>query len=280
MATSATAANPERVRSMIVPREHGAWGMLFIPLLTGAAVALAYGGPLGPLLWFAFAALALFWLRTPVESLIGSSPLRPQNEAERQPVVFAAAGLTLISAATLTALLWGGSRTGLLAVGAAAALAFTAQAALKKAGRRARMAAQMVGVIGLTATAPAAYYSVTGRLDRTALALWLANWVFAAGQIHFVQLRIHAARVISVPDKMRRGRSFLLGQAVMITAICVASAAGVFSWLVPLAFIPAIARSLRWFLRKPQPLAVRALGWWEVAHSLTFGMLLVLAFLL
>src|ERR1019366_7623189 len=52
-----------------------------------------------------------------------------------------------------------------------------------KIGRAARMAAQMVGALGLTSTAPAAYYVVTGRLDAAAWALWLANWLFAGDQI-------------------------------------------------------------------------------------------------
>ena len=38
--------------------------------------------------------------------------------------------------------------------------------------------------IGLTSTAPGAYYVATGQLDGRAWALWLANWLFAGDQIH------------------------------------------------------------------------------------------------
>jgi len=56
---------------MVVPREHGAWGMLLVPLVTGAVVAARTGMNFANLTWFVVAALALFWLRTPVESWLG-----------------------------------------------------------------------------------------------------------------------------------------------------------------------------------------------------------------
>ena len=37
------------------------------------------------------------------------------------------------------------------------------------------MASEMVGIIGLTAAAPAAYYVITGEFNTTAWMLWLAN---------------------------------------------------------------------------------------------------------
>jgi hypothetical protein len=47
----------------------------------------------------------------------------------------------------------------------------------------------MIGAAGLTATAPAAYYVVTSRLDAAAWSLWAANLMFAMNQIQYVQLR-------------------------------------------------------------------------------------------
>ncbi len=74
------------------------------------------------------------------------------------------------------------------------------------------MAAQLVGTVGLTCTAPAAYYIGTGRLDERAFVLWAANWIFAGNQIHFVQLRIRSAHAATLPDKFNRGRFFFLAQ--------------------------------------------------------------------
>jgi hypothetical protein len=140
------------------------------------------------------------------------------------------------------------------------------------------MAAQIVGSLGLTSTAPAAYYVVTGHLDATAWALWFANWLFAGDQIHFVQLRIHAARAANSAEKFARGRSFLVGQAVLAVVLVIACRFGLLPGLALLAFVPVVVRGLAWFVSRPQPLVVRRLGWTELAHAVTFAALLTFAF--
>ena len=66
-------AQKARIRGLVVPREHGAWGLLLVPLFTGVVAGYAAEHRIWPLLIFTVASLSLFWLRTPVESLIGSS---------------------------------------------------------------------------------------------------------------------------------------------------------------------------------------------------------------
>ena len=276
---SNTALENPRARSLIVPREHGAWGMLLVPLVTGAAVGLMTQVHLLPLLLLIIVALSLFWLRTPVEAWLGTSPLKAQTAAEKNSVLVAAAALSSAAAFCLTLLFWNGRNRSLLLLGAIAAAAFIFQAGLKKLGRSTRMAAQVIGAVGLTSTAPAAYYVVAGQLDFRALALWLANWLFAGNQIHFVQLRIHAARAATRSERLSRGRFFLLGQIVMVAVLLMAWRAGLWPLLMLLAFLPALWRGTAWFLSPPQPLAVRRLGWTELAHAIVFGTLLVIAFL-
>lgn len=285
MATIPATANPApaskaRARALVIPREHGAWGLLLIPLITGACAGLAVAPNWLPLALFTVAALALFWMRTPMESALGTSPLRAQSVAETNWLLLAIALLGSTAMVCVAALLWQGDEAGLLLLGAAAALAFVAQAVVKKLGRGARMAAQLIGSIGLTATAPAAWYVVTHRLDATALGLWLVNWIFAGNQIHFVQLRIHAARAADLQEKVRRGSGFLIGQFAMIAALVAAWRLRLVPGLALLAFVPLLLRGLLWFKAGAKPLAVKRLGWSELAHGVSFGLLLVAAYLL
>jgi hypothetical protein len=254
--------------------------MLLVPLATGASVGLLAGGRILLLLWLIVAAVAVFWIRTPVESWLGISPLRAQSDEERRVVVRVICALALVAAVALAGLFWGGQNIHLLPMGAASVLAFVVQAGLKKLGRRTRMPAQIVGAMGLTLTAPAAYYVVTGLIDRTALLLWLTNWLFAVNQIHFVQLCIHAARVTGPVQKLTRGHAFLLGQAALALTLFVAWRASGLSGLVLLAFVPMFLRGIAWFLKKPGPLVVRRLGWTELAHGVAFGILLIMGFYL
>jgi len=264
-----------RQRSLIIPREHGAWGILLIPLFTGACVGLLTGGDPRPLLPLTIAALALFWLRTPVESWIGSAPIRARTAAELRLVRAAVAALSLVSTSALTWLFSNWQNRDLIWIGCAAAAAFVLQGVLKQVWRPARTAAQMIGSAGLTSTAPAAWYVVTGRIDATAWALWAANLLFAINQIHFVQLRIHAAQVKTRTQKLSMGRGFLIGQLIEVALLVAGCIAHLFSWYAALAFAPILYRGFAWFAADAGPLAVHSLGKSELAYACVFGVLLV-----
>ena len=272
------AAQRERRRALVVPREHGAWGILLVPLVTGAAVGLLRGGCIVPVLLLATAVLALFWLRTPLESYLGTSPMRAQSSEERLLVLRVILPLAVIALASLTALFWRGRNSDLLWLGGAAGATFGVQQLLSRTGRATRMAAQMAGALGLTSTAAAAYYVVTGKFDQTAWALWLANWLFAGDQIHFVGLRIRAARVVGWRQKLAAGWSFLAGQIVLAGVLVLAA---LWRFLPPwtlLAFAPILFRGMAWFVAKPQPIVLRRIGWTELAHAVIFGVLLIAGF--
>src|SRR3989441_12276175 len=180
--TELVALSNSRLRSLIIPREHGAWGMMLVPLATGASVGLLAGGRLLPSLWLIVAGIAVFWMRTPVESWLGTSPLRAQSDEERSAVVRVILTLALVAAVALAGLFWGGQNIHLLPMGAASALAFVVQAGLKKLGPRTPMPAGRGGGMGLTLPGPAAY-SVGARTGcRTALGLVVHNWVCAVSQ--------------------------------------------------------------------------------------------------
>jgi hypothetical protein len=274
-ATELTAIQAQRVRALIVPREHGAWGMLLVPLATGAALGLLSDGRVFPLVLLTLLALALFWFRTPVESLLGTSPMRAQTDAERRVALQAILWLGSVVTLSLTALLWDVNNVQFLVLAAITAVAFAGQVILKQFGRNLRMSAQVVGALGLTASAPAAYFVATGRFEMQAAALWLANWLFAGDQIHFVQLRIHAGRAAGWRKKFEQGRLFLLGQVGMAILLGLAAYARILPLWSVIAFVPIMFRGVAWFFRKPQALAVRRLGWTELAHAVVFGVLLV-----
>jgi hypothetical protein len=270
--------NSTRLRHVVFPREHGAWGILLVPLATGGWVAAREGGSPALLAWFALAALALFLLRTPVEVWLETAPLRAGTPAERKALFVSAAIYGAVAATALAFLLAGGRAAGLLLLGAAVAAAFGVQAALRKLGRENRMAAQMIGALGLTATAAGAYFVVTGRLDSTAMSLWAANWLFAANQIHYVQTRIHNARLTDPREKLARGRAFLAGQFATALLLGLGWRAALLPGAAALAFGPVLVRGFAWFGRGRRPLAIYRLGFTELAHALVFGVLLILGY--
>ena len=270
--------NGARTRSFVIPREHGAWGILLVPLVTGGWIGYEAGARIAPLLLFAVAAVALFCLRTPAEVWLETSPLRAQTSAEKRTVLLSIVVYASLAAAALFVLIWSERAVLLLVLGAAAAALFVVQGVLKKLNRRNRIATQMVGALGLTSTAAGAYYLVTGRLDATALLVWGLNWLFATDQIHFVQLRIRAARAATRREKLREGRGFLIGETLTFSVLLLAWRFGGLPGAAGWAFGPVLARGLLWFFRRSGPLGIHRLGLSELAHALAFGALLILGF--
>lgn len=271
-------AQPERFKSFVIPREHGAWGMLLIPLMTGAAVGFAFNHAVLPLVLFITAALSIFGLRTPVEAWFGASALRPATPWERRVVLYSIASYTAVAGLAVGWLLFKEEALGLIFIGISAGIVFGLQASLKKIGRHARMISQLVGAIGLTSTAAGAYYVVTGTLGPKAFALWALNWLFAANQIHFVQIRIRGARASNFSEKYAQGKWFLFGEAGTVLLLAVAWGTSMLPAFAVLAFAPVLFRGLYWFLEGEKPLVIHRLGFTELAHALAFGVLLILGF--
>src|SRR5579871_6047462 len=90
-------ASRQRRRALIIPREHGAWGLLLVPIITGAGVAFRECSHIFPLILLSAAGLALFWLRTPVESLLGTSVMRARSNEEYRAVKSFVLGLGAVA---------------------------------------------------------------------------------------------------------------------------------------------------------------------------------------
>ena len=273
-------ARRERHRALIVPREHGAWGLLLVPMITGAGVAFHQASHIMPLILLSTAALALFWLRTPFESLIGTSALKAQTSDEVHTVRSFVVLLGAVAAVTLGALLWAGKNAALWPLAIAVGVCFILQAILKKLGRRFRMLSEMIGTVGLTAAAPAAYYVITGEFNATAWMLWLANILFAGDQIHYVQLRIHTAKVEGFRNKLAKGWVFAAGQAIMTATLTIVCVARLMPPIASIAFAPLLFRGWFYFIQEPAPLIVRRLGWNELKHATAFCVLFIATFVL
>lgn len=264
-----------RVRMLVWPREHGAWGILLIPLITGAAAGLPEGRNIFSLALFVVCAVAMFCLRTPLETLLELTPWRAQTELEKR-AVYVMLGLdTCLAALALGLLLvWKGAYL-LLALGAAVLVIFLAQAAVKKLGRENRWAGQLIGSLGLTSTAAGAFYVVTGRMGADAFLFWGLNWMFAANQIMYVQLRIEASRAANRMEKFRLGRAHLVGEFLAILLLLGAWLRGILPATLVLAFLPVAYRGTIWFFQRPAPLRIHQLGLSELGHAILFGVLLI-----
>jgi len=145
--------------------------------------------------------------------------------------------------------------------------------------RALRIPRQLVGAFALSATGPGAYYVTTGRIDATALWLWLGVWLFAAGQIEYVQLRLRTANVKTRIGKARAGWRIGFLHLLLMGATIVAAATGLPA-LLGLTFVPSSLRLFAWMLGPARKLKLYALGFSELFQNIAFNALLTVAFLL
>src|SRR5215831_17594529 len=107
MASVADLLQNSRLKAMVIPREHGAWGMMLVPLATGAVVGAAGQANYSALGLFVLASLALFWLRTPVEAWVGTTAIKAHSDHERRTVLRVTL-LSLIATVAIATLLLSG----------------------------------------------------------------------------------------------------------------------------------------------------------------------------
>src|SRR5262247_3466589 len=156
-----------------LPKEHGAWAMLYVPFILGVAVAWRVNWPVLLLL---LSATAVFISR---ESLLVYWRARARGrdavEAGKSFLLYlalaAAFGAPLILAFGLIWLI----PLGL--IGAALLLINGRQATrMEERGTT----GEIMAIAGLTMTAPAAYYAAGGRWEMAAFRLWMLSALYMA----------------------------------------------------------------------------------------------------
>lgn len=260
--------------SLRKPAEHGAWGILLVPFACAATLAGAWDGPL---LLAALCAVSLFVLRGSVETQGGWKALLQPAHLMLTGIGSVAAGLLIFFYA----------RYQLTLLGLAAVVLYLLQRGLAQPGNRAQkekrsLAAELIGVVLLTLAAPAAWIAALGRLDATGAEVWLLNLLFFLGGVLYVKYRVRGVAAHRNFHDLGEKLAFAW-PVVLYHFLVLAFLAGLiflesFPLAVLLAFVPGILRAggLLWHLGRRFP--IRRLGWSEVAHSLVFAALLILAF--
>jgi uncharacterized membrane protein len=265
---------------LLVPREHGTWGLLLFPLISGAIVgySASSSASVKAALWFLLTTLSAFLIYQPLESLLGLSLIKARSRQQQRIAILSVIALAVI-ATTGVLELFHLHRGLVLGFGLAAIGCFCVRLLLGSS-RSMRVPRQLIGALGLSSTAAGAYYAVSGRIDRTAILLWFASWLFAVGQIEYVHLRISAAQARSQRQKIRLSIAVCFLHLLMIGASFTAALAGFAPLLLTLAFVPSIIRVGVWLATLWRPLRVHTLGFSELLQGLLFNILLVSAFLI
>lgn len=254
-----------------LPKEHGAWAMLYVPFGVGALTARPGGWPL---LWLGLAATFLFIAR---ESALAwwraRRRGRPEREALRFLLLYMSLALVFGAPLLLIYRLWGVIP---LAAGAILLLFLNAEQAVRREDRTVR--GEILAILGLTLTAPAAHYVGSRGWDDTALWLWGFSALYFASSVFYIKWRVLAAHGRETAQRDRARRQCAFYHAFLLVALLLLVFAQQMEIVLLVAFAPALGRAL-WYVAKPEErVNLKRVGLWEIAHALFFLIFAALAF--
>lgn len=256
-----------------LPKEHGSWAMLAVPLLIGWLIA---PDPQASALFAIGAVLGLFLARYPIELLIKT---RKRNSMLIGWSILYAA-LSIFSAGWLLVI---DRLIGLIPIGllGAALMLFR----FRMAARRQDMSAlgELSGIAALALGAPIVYYAASGQLNGTALAVWLINLLYFGGTVFYIKLKVRQQPRLPTPDRIGerviQAKACLTYQAATLALVVALIFLQSRSILILLAFLPMTIKVLygayRW--QDKRSLSLPRLGLIELFHSALFAALVIVA---
>jgi hypothetical protein len=257
-----------------VPREHGAWAVLFGAFLSGVGTA---GRVSVPVLLVFVVVTALALMDGPLTRLC-----RPRPEAlpapERRRLLrwlvgcgaFAAlGGLPLLTVYQMAFL----PPYGLLALGF---LSIRLLAVRRQADRS--LLGELLGTAGLALVGPVAHAVAVAEPQPAGGLLWLLLLLFFASGVFYVRMRIRSLAALrrGGGERIPARRACIVYHLLLLGIVPALAACGAASWWILLAFGPALWRAAAGLRRSAAPLNIRRLGWSEVALNALFTLTLSL----
>lgn len=252
------------------PREHGGWAIFLVPLVIGTAAGGKWDGSL---VLFLIAALFAFLARAPLGGLLQSPPAAGDSGAWRRRLWTWFGVYGGISLLALFPLLTFYRRPFLLLFGAAGVVLLYLHLRAVLHRRERTLVSQVLAAMGLSLSAPAAYYVAAGILDSRALVLWVVNAAFFSSEVCYVQMRVQAQR-FHRPSFRGTAASAYVGTLSVVVVFCLL---GLLPAAFLLPFVPSFLKVIWVSIRTPRRLLIRRLGWLGVVHSAGFIVLCLLS---
>jgi YwiC-like protein len=242
-----------------IPREHGAWAMWIVPMLSAALVTR-----------FSFVFVVLFVCFTllyivhhPVVAMIK----RKSIEGWKEVAALAIPGILLGSALVIF-----GGLPWLLVFGAVEAVVFSVSIKSFVSRDQRSFASELITVAALTLSAPAAYYTISGTLGVKAALLYALNFLFFASSVFYVKLKIESLRSKGTwRGEARKALYMMIAYHVfLVVALLAAAVLGIISGWVLAGFVPVIIQVSAGTLSRGTKMNFTRLGIALVVQSVIF----------
>ncbi len=257
----------------IIPKEHGAWAVLFVPLLVGAAVA---GRFTANVLLLVLSALGVFMSHVPVHTILRHLFVTIQTK-EKLDHAFIWATVYLGFGLAFMIPLFAQGYWMLLAIGAVGAISFFGNFFLTRRFPK-TIPSDILAVFGLSLSGLCSYYVVSGMLDTHAIIIWLLMFLFFCCSVFYVHMKIGAAtskkQELSFAEKLSLGKLNVLYHVAVVVLVIALAILQQTKWFTVLVFVPMAAHAIYGTYKLSGKVRFKNLGFLLLGQSMLFGILL------
>ena len=260
-------------RKHLIPREHGAWAMWIVPFIIGM---FASGGFTIQALQVFLSTLLVFFAR----SALGSAVRLRERDKSTAAKCLVIAAIELLAAILCVISIVLEINISFIVVSGLAGLILLADLFWVRDRMERNLGIELIGVAGFVITGPAVYLANTGQWQVTAIWLWLFSFVYFAGSVFYVKLRLARTAVKGkIMENEQKYARLIIAYTLVISVILIVMAGitNIAGWFL-LGYIP-------WFLYllingfKPAK-NLNRIGWVLIVHSLYFTTVLSMFFVL
>lgn len=258
-------------KKLRLPKEHGAWAMLYVPFALGTIVAARVSWQW---LFLLLAVSALFISR---ESMLiwwrAKSRGRDAKGADRTLFIYLAIAAICGAPLILFFKLYGLIPLALFGM---VLLVVNGKQAVNLEERS--ILGEILAICGLTMTAPAAYYVSSGEWNHTALWLWLLCGFYFSSSVFYIKVRV-AGLHRNKPNVLHRVlQHCAFYHTFLIVALVLFTFTKNLELPILIAFTPAISRAFIGMLTPGRKVNLTQAGFLEVVYSLIFLIFTTLTF--
>lgn len=260
----------------IVPKEHGAWAVLYGAFLAGIGVA---GRVTPPVVLLLGAVTCLAFANGPLTLMLRSSG-RQEASADRGRALVWLLAYTAGALLCVAPLLALHHMTFLVPFAMAAACFLVLRAFFVRGGEDRSLPGELLGTAGLALVGPTVHAVAVNGAEPVGAVLWLLLTLYFSSGVFYVRMRIRvmmAQRKGASGASSRARLSCLAYHVLLLVLIPALAAGGVVPWAVLLAFGPALWRAAAGLRRQEALLNVRRLGWSEVGLTAAFVLILIVS---
>lgn len=252
--------------TLLLPREHGLWSMLIIAIVL-PAVVLRTGGAA----WsFAAAATVLFFARRPLEIwLQGGAAGVSTTQARTVTLLLSVPGALLGVLGLMQSAHW---LTIVLAAAIGVLVGYSVYVESQPRRGRGKVASRIAGTVGMSALILLQESASFGHISAAGASLLLLYLAFYTMSGVRVRSLVRARNVENF-----RGTAFFVNVFVFL-GVAVAALFAVFPPLAPVALASGLFQAFRILRRDDSPVNTMRMGIGEILHSITFVVIVVLAY--